>query len=63
MSVTGSTKCHRISAGQGLLDYSTYLRGLATCGFDGALVMHDLAETEIEASRLTLQSLAPAGVL
>jgi sugar phosphate isomerase/epimerase len=61
--LTGSTECHRVTASQGLLDYSTYLRGLATCGFDGALIMHDLAETEIEACRLMLQSLAPAGVL
>jgi sugar phosphate isomerase/epimerase len=37
-------------AGTGLLDYDLYLRALASAGFDGPLLLHSLAESEVDQS-------------
>ena len=38
------------AAGKGLLDYDHYLRLLRQCGFHGPLVLHSLAESEVDES-------------
>lgn len=53
----GERECRRVTAGTGLLDYQRYMELLAESGFDGALVMHDLAESEITGCRRMLESL------
>jgi len=35
-----------LAAGKGRLDYDRYLRLLASCGFDGPLLLHGLSETQ-----------------
>ena len=35
------------AAGTGLLDYDHYLQGLMSCGFDGPLILHGLAEGQV----------------
>jgi sugar phosphate isomerase/epimerase len=37
-------------AGKGLLDYDYYLRALERAGFDGSLLLHSLAESEVDES-------------
>jgi len=37
-------------AGKGLLDYDYYLRALERAGFDGPLLLHSLAESEVDES-------------
>jgi sugar phosphate isomerase/epimerase len=39
-----------VAAGQGSVDYDTYLELLRAAGFDGALVLHGLAESEVPGS-------------
>jgi sugar phosphate isomerase/epimerase len=46
----GGSHCRYAPAGQGLLDYETYLRLLADSGYDNALIMHSLLESQIPAS-------------
>jgi sugar phosphate isomerase/epimerase len=58
----GSDECRRVAAGDGMLDYPEYLWGLAHLGFQGPLVMHDLAETEVEKCGAMLRRLLPAGI-
>jgi len=38
------------AAGTGLLDYGHYLRLLGEAGFDGALVLHSLEESQVHES-------------
>jgi sugar phosphate isomerase/epimerase len=59
---TGQVECRRLAAGKGLLDYEYYMQQLAASRFDGALVMHDLSESEIEGCRLMIEKLLPAAV-
>jgi len=42
-------------AGKGLLDYDYYLRALESAGFDGPLLLHSLAESEVDESVKFLQ--------
>jgi sugar phosphate isomerase/epimerase len=46
----GETECVRPAAGTGLLNYPLYLRLLRDSGYDGGLIMHSLAESEVPAS-------------
>ena len=46
----GGSECVRPAAGTGILDYPRYLRLLRASGYDGALVMHSLAEHEVPTS-------------
>jgi sugar phosphate isomerase/epimerase len=39
-----------VAAGRGAVDYPAYVAGLRAAGFDGALVLHGLAEDEVDAS-------------
>ena len=39
-----------VAAGKGDLDYDLYLEHLGEAGYDGPLVMHGLAEEEVEGS-------------
>jgi sugar phosphate isomerase/epimerase len=45
-----------LAAGQGLLDYDQYLALLDASGFDGALVLHGLAESDVDASLAFLEA-------
>jgi len=56
------TECRRLTAGKGLLDYEYYMQQLVASGFDGSLVMHDLAESEVEGCRLMIERLVRAPV-
>ena len=38
------------AAGRGAVDYSAYVAGLRAAGFDGPLVLHGLAEDEVDAA-------------
>lgn len=38
-----------LPAGKGVLDYSLYLKLLRTSGFDGAIILHGLDESEVDA--------------
>ncbi len=54
------------AAGQGRLDYGGYLRGLQACGFDGAIVLHQLGELapdRVDQAFAHVRSHAPAGYL
>lgn len=46
----GGTECIRPAAGTGVLNYPRYLDLLRRSGYDGALVMHSLEESEIPSS-------------
>jgi sugar phosphate isomerase/epimerase len=39
-----------VAAGRGAVDYPAYVAGLQAAGFDGPLVLHGLAEDEVDAS-------------
>jgi sugar phosphate isomerase/epimerase len=39
-----------VAAGRGAVDYPAYVAGLRAAGFDGPLVLHGLAEDEVDAS-------------
>lgn len=54
----GDKECRRVTAGQGRLDYAYYLAQLEGCGFNGALILHDLDERDIAACRSMLQDRA-----
>ena len=43
----GGSHCRYKPAGQGLLDYVTYLRGLRESGYANGVVMHSLSEADI----------------
>jgi sugar phosphate isomerase/epimerase len=49
-----------VAAGQGELDYATYLGLLRAAGFAGALVVHGLAESEVPGSISFLRQVADA---
>jgi sugar phosphate isomerase/epimerase len=57
-----SVECRRVAPGHGILDFPFYLHGLAKSGFKGAIVMHDLAENQVERCRNMLQKLAAVEV-
>ncbi|HEU0168118.1 MAG TPA: sugar phosphate isomerase/epimerase [Chloroflexota bacterium] len=46
----GGTECVRPAAGTGVLDYPRYMQLLRATGYDGALIMHSLAEREVPTS-------------
>jgi sugar phosphate isomerase/epimerase/pimeloyl-ACP methyl ester carboxylesterase len=48
-------KMEYVAPGKGMLPWSHYLRLLRTSGYCGALVMHSLAETEVEGSTAFLR--------
>jgi sugar phosphate isomerase/epimerase len=43
----GNGECRRVSPGEGVLDFRYYLKLLRASGYDGALIMHDLAESQV----------------
>jgi sugar phosphate isomerase/epimerase len=43
----GGSHCHYVPAGQGLLDYRTYLALLNATGYVNGLIMHSLSEADI----------------
>ena len=45
----------QLAAGRGLLDYDCYLRLFRKAGFEGPLIMHGLAESEVAASTAFLR--------
>ena len=52
-----------LAAGKGLLDYAYYLGLLQQAGFKGPLLLHGLAESEVDESvRFIRANLAAAGV-
>jgi sugar phosphate isomerase/epimerase len=52
-----------VAAGKGALDYALYLKHLSEAGYGGPLVMHGLAEEEVEGSLAFLRrKLAEAGI-
>ena len=46
----GGSHCQYAPAGQGRLDYATYLRLLQEVGYENGLIMHSLSEADIPAS-------------
>jgi sugar phosphate isomerase/epimerase len=48
-----------LPAGQGVLDYSRYLRLLHDSGFDGGLILHGLSERDVPASSAAVRKAAP----
>ncbi|HEV2121499.1 MAG TPA: sugar phosphate isomerase/epimerase family protein, partial [Chloroflexota bacterium] len=46
----GGSHCRYAPVGQGLLDYTTYLRLLNESGYDNELIMHSLSEDQIAGS-------------
>ena len=46
----GASHCRYAPAGQGQLDYATYLRLLQESGYDNGLILHSLSEREIPGS-------------
>ena len=53
----GELECRRVTAGKGCLDYACYLDRLSAFDFHGALIMHDLAESEIDECRSMLHDI------
>lgn len=53
----GELECRRVTAGKGFLDYQWYLGQLSSLDFNGALIMHDLLESEINGCRSMLQDI------
>ena len=39
-----------VAAGRGAVDYPAYVAGLRAAGFEGPLVLHGLAEDEVDAA-------------
>jgi sugar phosphate isomerase/epimerase len=52
-----------VAAGKGHLDYDLYLRCLSEAGYTGPLVLHSLAEEEVEGSVAFLREKLVAGAL
>lgn len=52
----GARECRRVAPGAGKLDFPCYLRLLRRSGYDGALVMHDLAEDEVASCAARLRA-------
>jgi sugar phosphate isomerase/epimerase len=48
-------------AGRGLLDYAQYLTLLQRSGFDGGVILHGLAEADVDSCAAFVRSKAPAG--
>jgi sugar phosphate isomerase/epimerase len=57
----GASHCRYAPAGQGRLDYATYLRLLQESGYDNGLIMHSLSEREIPGCVAHIRAHAPAG--
>ena len=57
----GADHPRRVSPGAGCLDWVCYFRRLAACGYQGALIMHEVEESEMVVCRDRLISLAPEG--
>ena len=55
----GASHCRYAPAGQGRLDYATYLRLLQESGYDNGLVMHSLSEREIPGCSAHIRANAP----
>lgn len=51
------------AAGQGCLDYKTYLRLLVQAGYGGPLIMHSLSEQQILSSKTFLEAMLHDGAL
>ena len=56
----GASHCRYAPAGQGRLDYATYLRLLQESGYDNGLILHSLSEREIPGCVAHLRAHAPA---
>jgi sugar phosphate isomerase/epimerase len=50
-------------AGRGLLDYALYLTLLQRSGFDGGVILHGLAEADVDSCAAFVRGKAPAGWL
>lgn len=55
----GASHCRYAPAGQGRLDYATYLRLLQESGYDNGLIMHSLSEREIPRCVAHIRAHAP----
>jgi sugar phosphate isomerase/epimerase len=55
----GASHCRYAPAGQGRLDYATYLRLLQASGYDNGLILHSLSEREIPGCVAHLRAHAP----
>jgi sugar phosphate isomerase/epimerase len=55
----GASHCRYAPAGQGRLDYATYLRLLQESGYDNGLIMHSLSEGEIPGCAAHIRARAP----
>ena len=53
----GGSHCHYVPAGQGLLDYKTYLALLGASGYTNGLIMHSLSEGDIDGAKRVLTTL------
>jgi sugar phosphate isomerase/epimerase len=52
-----------VAAGKGALDYGLYLKHLSEAGYGGPVVVHGLAEEEVESSLAFLRrKMAEAGI-
>ena len=56
----GASHSRYAPAGQGRLDYATYLRLLQESGYDNGLILHSLSEREIPGSLAHIRARAPA---
>lgn len=54
--LTKDGEAGQLPAGKGALDYDLYLKGLKNIGFDGPLILHGLAESEVRDSVAFLRS-------
>ena len=57
----GASHCRYAPAGQGRLDYATYLRLLQESGYGNGLILHSLSEREIPGCIAHIRAHAPAG--
>jgi sugar phosphate isomerase/epimerase len=55
----GASHCRYAPAGQGRLDYATYLRLLQESGYDNGLILHSLSEGEIPGCAAHIRARAP----
>jgi sugar phosphate isomerase/epimerase len=55
----GASHCRYAPAGQGRLDYATYLRLLQESGYDNGLILHSLSERELPGCIAHIRAHAP----
>jgi sugar phosphate isomerase/epimerase len=57
----GASHCRYAPAGHGVLDYATYLRLLAECGYANGLILHSLGEDQIADCARRIEAQLPGG--